>query len=243
MKGVILAGGRGSRLFPITKVVNKNLLPIYNKPAIYYPIKGFSDAGIKDICIVAEENHISQIKSIVSELLTDLEVNITYISDDHTRKGPAQALYYAKNFVGDDNLILAFADNNFDFDFHNTVNTFKSGAKLFVKEVSNPSSFGVLSFDKNKKINGLDEKPKNPKSNIVLTGLSVYDNNVFDYIERIKPGLNGEYYLTDVNLIYLQNGGLDYEIINGFWEDLGTFDGLATCVLYWYNKNKKINSI
>jgi len=236
MKGVIIAGGVGSRLFPITKVINKNLLPIYDKPTILYPINAFVKAGVTDICIVAEENHIKGLKSVLDEY-SDGEVNLSYIIDTHEKKGPAQALYYAKDFAGEDNVIVAFADNNFDFDLTSSVLTFKSGAKIFVKEVSNPSSFGVVEFDSDLNVIGIEEKPEKPKSKFAVTGLSIYDKFVFDYIENLKPAPDGEYYLMDINLKYLSEGLLKTETLNGFWSDTGTFEGLARSTSYWFNKS------
>ncbi len=239
MKGVIIAGGKGSRLFPITKVINKNLLPIYNKPNILYSIIAFAKAGVVDICIVAEKNHISELKSVVDEYSCP-GVNISYIADRHDKKGPAQALYYAKDFVGKDNLITAFADNNFDYDLSDAVLEFRFGAKIFIKEVDNPSSFGVVTFNDKSEIIDIVEKPKKPQSNMAVTGLAIYDSGIFQYIEQIKPGLNGEYYLVDVNLKYLADKKLTYEILDGFWSDTGTFEGLARSTSYWFNKLKAI---
>lgn len=239
MKGIIIAGGRGTRLFPITKVINKNLLPIYDKPTILYPINAFVKAGITDICVIAEEYHVNGLRNVLEEY-SDQDTHITYIVDAHDRKGPAQALYYAKDFVGEDNIVVAFADNNFDYDLSESVSKFKSGAKIFVKEVSNPSSFGVVEFDDNSNIVSLEEKPENPKSNMAITGLSIYDNKVFDYIDKIKPGIGGEYYLLDVNKFYLEDEALSYEIFNGFWSDTGTFEGLARSTSYWFNKSIRI---
>ena len=234
MKGVIIAGGVGSRLFPITKVINKNLLPIYNKPNIIYQIEAFVKAGVVDICIVAEEHHLSDLRTVLDEYIDD-KYRITYIPDTHEKKGPAQALYYAKDFVGDDNLIVAFADNNFDYDLSGAVKSFRSGATVFVKEVKNPRAFGVLEFDGHDVV-GIEEKPHNPKSNFAITGLAIYDSEVFDYIKEVKPGLNGEYYMTDVLKIYLKKRELNYIILDGFWTDIGTFDGLARSTSYWFNK-------
>ena len=238
MKGIIIAGGRGTRLFPITKVINKNLLPIYDKPAILYPINAFIKAGITEICIVAEENHADGLRSVIQEY-PNKNVRIEYIVDTHEKKGPAQALYYAKDFVLDDNMIVAFADNNFDYDLTNSIQAFKSGAKLFIKEVVNPSSFGVVVLDQESKIVELEEKPAHPRSNMIVTGLSIYDSNVFSYIENLKPGINGEYYLLDVNVHYLKADKLDYERLDGFWSDTGTFEGLARSTSYWFNKHTK----
>lgn len=134
-------------------------------------------------------------------------------------------------------MILAFADNNFDFDLTSDVLTFKSGAKIFVKEVPNPSSFGVAEFDADLNVVGIEEKPENPKSNFAITGLAIYDKFVFDYVEELKPAPDGEYYLTDINLRYLREGLLKSEILNGFWSDTGTFEGLARSTSYWFNKS------
>lgn len=236
MKAVILAGGTGSRLSPVTYVLNKNLLPVYDKPAIFYSIDMLKRAGIMDICIVAEYKYIEDFKTMLANGY-DFDVNLHYESDTHLRKGPASALPFAKSFIGDDDFVLTFADGIYDIDIREDVESFAEGSLIYVKEVLDPKRFGIVELDDSGKVLSFEEKPQNPKSNLAFTGLTIYDSNVFYYLDIIRPGLNGEYYLTDVSNIYLQNHKLQAKIVDGFWEDIGTFDGLLNASNYWYKKS------
>lgn len=235
MKGIIVAGGTGSRLKPITLLINKNLLPIYNKPGIYYAIELFRDAGINEICIVAESNYIIDFKHLLGNG-TDFRVKLSYENDTPIRKGPASAVYYAKDFADGDSVAVIFADGNYDFSIRPCVESFTNGAKIFVKEVPDPRSFGIAEINSGKVISVV-EKPQDPKSNFAVTGLGLYDRRIFDYIEKIQPGPNGEFYMTSVDAKYLETNELQAEIIDGFWQDVGTFDGMLTASNYWYKKN------
>ncbi len=235
MKGVILAGGVGSRLRPVTYLLNKNLLPIYDKPGIFYSINLFKKANIKDICIVAEHNFINDFKYLLGNG-TDFGVKIHYENDSPLKKGPASALNHAKEFVNNDNIALVFADGIYDIDITKEVQEFKKGAHIFLKEVENPQQFGICEIDNNGKVISIEEKPLNPKSNLAFTGLMLYDNTLFDKIGNIKPGVKGEYYTVDIDKQYLKEGTLTASIINGFWQDIGTFNGLFKASKYWYDK-------
>ena len=237
MKGIILAGGLGSRLRPVTHVLNKNLLPIYNKPAIFYSIELFRDAGIKDLCIIAEYKYIEDFKSLLGTG-ADFEVSLHYENDSVLKKGPASALYHAKGFVGSDSATVVFADGIYDVNIREEVASFTNGAQVFLKEVDNPTRFGVYQLDEVGDVISIEEKPKNPKSNLVFTGLDIYDNKVFDIIRDMPPALDGEYYTTDIDKIYLKKGKLKASVLNGFWRDMGTFNGLFEASEYWYKKNK-----
>lgn len=237
MKGVILAGGTGSRLRPVTYVLNKNLLPVYDKPAIFYSIELLKRAGIMDICIISEYKYQEDFKTMLGNGY-DFDVNIHYESDTHLRKGPAAAVPFAKNFVGKDNFVLVFADGVYDIDIRQDVENFSGGSLIYVKKVYNPHKYGIVEFDQENNVISFEEKPEFPKSNFAFTGLSIYDKNAFYYLDIIRPGIDGEYYMTDVSKIYMENKKLKAKIFDSFWEDIGTFDGLLTASNYWANKAK-----
>jgi len=225
MKGVILAGGTGSRLYPLTKVTNKHLLPVYDKPMIFYPIQTLIDAGIKEILIVSGRGHAGHFLELLGSG-SDLGVKFTYEIQEEAG-GIAQALYLAKSFVDNDNVIVILGDNIFQDKAFDIIQQFDSGAHIFLKMVSDARRFGVAEIDKdNMKVIGIEEKPKNPKSDYAVTGLYIYDKDVFSIIETLKPSRRGELEITDVNNYYIQRGNMRYSILNGYWSDAGTFDSL-----------------
>lgn len=240
MKGVILAGGNGSRLMPVTTVINKNLLPVYNKPAIFYSLELFRKAFIKEVCIVAEHRYIEDFKAVLGNG-TDFGLRISYENDSPLKKGPASALMHAKHFVASDSVTVVFADGIYDIDLAKDVKSFKEGAIAFLKKVENPQNYGVYELDEIGRVVSIEEKPANPKSTYAFTGLLIYDKNVFNYLEQLKPGLNNEYYTVDIDKMYLKKGMLKSRIINGFWQDMGTFDGLYKASEYWYNKSHSLD--
>jgi glucose-1-phosphate thymidylyltransferase len=242
MKGVILAGGNGSRLKPVTHVLNKNLLPVYDKPAIFYSIELLKRAGIMDMCIIAEYKYIEDFKTMLGNGY-DFDVNLHYESDTHLRKGPAAAVPFARNFIGDDNFVLIFADGIYDVDIREDVDNFESGSLIFVKKVDNPKRYGIIEFDTEGKVLSFEEKPEYPKSDYAFTGLSIYDHKALHYLDVIRPGLDGEYYMTDVSKIYMEIGELKAKILDGFWQDMGTFDGLLRASNYWSEKGKQFKHI
>jgi glucose-1-phosphate thymidylyltransferase len=225
MKGVILAGGTGSRLYPLTKVTNKHLLPVYDKPMIFYPIQTLIGAGIKEIMIVSGRGHAGHFLELLGSG-ADLGVRFTYeIQED--AGGIAQALYLAKDFVDNDDVTVILGDNIFQDKVDDTVRHFNYGAQIFLKSVPDAQRFGVAEIEeKNKKVICIEEKPQNPKSNYAVTGLYIYDKNVFSIIETLEPSGRGELEITDVNNHYIQNGDMKYSILNGYWSDAGTFDSL-----------------
>jgi glucose-1-phosphate thymidylyltransferase len=238
MKGVILAGGTGSRLRPVTYVLNKNLLPVYDRPAIFYSIDLLKRAGIMDICIIAEYKYIEDFKTMLGNGY-DFDVNIHYESDTQLRKGPASAVPFARNFVKRDNFVLTFADGIYDADIRDSVENFSDGNVIFVKEVPDPINYGVVEIGMNDEVLSFEEKPKFPKTKLAFTGLSIFDYNAFHYLDIIRPGLNGEYYMTDVSKIYLENRKLKAQELSGYWQDMGTFNGLLNASNYWFNKSKE----
>ena len=225
MKGVILAGGTGSRLYPLTKVTNKHLLPVYDKPMIFYPIQTLIDAGIKEILIVSGRGHAGHFLELLGSG-SDLGVRFTYEIQEEAG-GIAQALYLARDFVDNDNVTVILGDNIFQDKAYNAIKNFDSGGHIFLKKVSNAQRFGVAEVDEDKnKVISIEEKPKNPKSNYAVTGLYIYDKDVFSIIETLKPSGRGELEITDVNNYYIQRGDMKYSILRGYWSDAGTFESL-----------------
>jgi glucose-1-phosphate thymidylyltransferase len=221
MKGVILAGGTGSRLYPLTKVTNKHLLHVYNKPMVYYPLQTLIDAGIKDILIVSGPGHAGHFVNLLGSG-KELGVKLNYEIQDEAG-GIAQALGLAEGFADDEPVCVILGDNIFEDKIN--ISDFKEGARIYLKEVPNPQRFGVAEVKENKVLN-IEEKPENPKSNLVVTGLYVYDKRVFEVIKTLKASARGELEITDVNNDYLKKGKMNAKILKGFWSDAGTFESL-----------------
>jgi len=226
MKGVVLAGGTGSRLMPLTKVTNKHLLPVGRKPMIYHPVEKLAEAGIEEILIVTGVEHMGDVVSLLGSG-KDFGVRFTYKVQDEAG-GIAQALALAENFAGSARLAVILGDNIFQDGLSDQVNQYReqpSGARVLLKEVPDPQRFGVADV-KDGKVVGIDEKPKKPKSNYAVTGVYCYDESVFDIIRMQKPSGRGEMEITDVNNTYLGRGTLTYGIMDGWWSDAGTFESL-----------------
>ena len=225
MKGIILAGGTGSRLYPLTKVTNKHLLPIYDKPMIYYPMQTLIDAGIKDIMIVSGRGHVGHFLELLGSG-SEFGVNFSYEIQKEAG-GIAQALSLTEKFANGDDVTVILGDNIFQDNIQEHVKSFKAGARIFIKTVQDAHRFGVaeVNHDKNKVL-GIEEKPASPKSNYAVTGLYIYDNNVFDIVKTLKPSNRGELEITDVNNEYIRKGELSYSVLDGYWSDAGTFESL-----------------
>lgn len=231
MKGIILAGGTGSRLFPLTKVTNKHLLPVGRKPMIYHPINKLIGTGIEDIMIVTGVEHMGDIVNLLGSG-KDFNCRFTYRVQDQAG-GIAQALGLAEGFIGDDLMTVILGDNIFEDDLKTFAGAFtkqKKGARVLLKEVSDPRRFGVVEI-KNGRIISLEEKPKRPKSNFAVTGIYFYDPEVFTIIKKLRPSGRGELEISDVNRAYLQKGKLQYDILSGWWSDAGTFESLERATL------------
>jgi len=227
MKGVILAGGLGTRLNPLTKITNKHLLPVFNKPMIYYPLMALIDAGITDVLIVTGGNHAGEFLRLLGngQELNLKEIHYTYQTGE---KGIADALRLAEDFADGDKIVVILGDNLFGESIKPYTDKFlrqKEGAKILIKKVNNPQKFGVVDF-KNGRIISIEEKPKKPKSNYAVTGLYMYDSKVFDFIRKSKVSRRGEYEITDINSMYLKEGILTYDILKGYWTDCGTCESL-----------------
>lgn len=225
IKGVILAGGMGSRLYPCTRVTNKHLLPVYNKPMVYYPLYTLINAGIKNILIVSGIEHAGDFLKLLGSG-KEFGVRLTYeIQDD--AKGIAHALLLAEDFVDTDKLVAILGDNIFQDNIKRHIIDFlkMDGARVFLKKTPEAKRFGVAEI-KNNKVIGIEEKPKTPKSNYAVTGLYMYNNGVFEIIRNLKLSRRGEYEITDVGNEYVKRGQMSYAILKGFWSDVGTFDSL-----------------
>lgn len=223
MKGVILAGGTGSRMYPLTKVTNKHLLPVYDKPMIYYPMETLISAGIKDIMIVSGRGHAGHFLELLGSGV-DYGVHFTYEIQEKAG-GIAQALNLAEDFVDGDSVTVILGDNIFQDNIKEDVRSFKNGAKIFLKVVPDAHRFGVAEL-KGERVIGIEEKPKVPKTNFAVTGLYIYDSDIFDVIKTLKPSGRGEFEITDVNNYYINKGDMEYGILEGFWSDAGTFESL-----------------
>ncbi len=227
MKGVILAGGLGTRLEPLTRVTNKHLLPVYNQPMINYPIRTLVDAGIKKILIVTGGNNAGDFLKLLSNG-EDFGINDIHYAYQKGEGGIADALRLAEHFVGKEKFVVILGDNVIDTSIKSYVNEFrrqKKGARVLIKKVLDPQRFGVVKF-KGKKVSAIIEKPKNPPSEFIVTGIYMYDSQVFSFIQELKPSKRGELEITDVNNMYLKKNQLRHNILDGNWTDCGTFASL-----------------
>lgn len=228
VKGIILAGGTGSRLYPLTKITNKHLLPVYNKPMIYYPLYSLKEAGITNVLIVSGKGHAGDFLELFGSG-AQFGMKISYEVQEEAG-GIAQALSLAESFANNEKVVVILGDNVIEDSLLSAVEEFKlqpRGARIFLKAVKTPESYGVASVE-NGKIQSIVEKPKNPSSNLAVVGCYMYDPQVFDIIKGLKPSNRNELEITDVNNFYLEQGSLKYDILNGFWGDCGeSFDSLA----------------
>lgn len=227
LKGVILAGGLGKRLYPLTKITNKHLLPVYSKPMIYYPIQTLVDAGIKDILIVTGGNHAGEFLRLLGNGAEFGLKHINYTYQDG-EGGIADALKLAEHFADNDKVVVILGDNIIEKDIKKPIEEFKKqpkGARILLKKVDDPQRFGVAQL-KDKEIISIEEKPKKPKSDYAVTGIYMYDSKVFDIAKTLKPSRRGELEITDVNNAYLELGELEYSMLDGWWTDSGTFESL-----------------
>ncbi|HEY4695497.1 MAG TPA: sugar phosphate nucleotidyltransferase [Candidatus Hydromicrobium sp.] len=227
MKGVILAGGLGSRLMPCTKVTNKHLLPVYDKPMIYYPLRTLVNAGLEDIMIVTGGNNAGDFLRLLGNGSEFGLKDISYTYQEG-EGGIADALRLAENFIDKDKTVVILGDNIIRDDISNAVKEFEKqdrGARIFLKEVSDPERFGVAEIEGGRVIN-IEEKPEKPKTNYAVVGIYMYDSDVFEIIETLKPSGRGELEITDVNNEYIRKGTMTYSILEGWWTDAGTFESL-----------------
>jgi glucose-1-phosphate thymidylyltransferase len=234
MKGVILAGGLGTRLYPLTHATNKHLLPVFDRPMIYYPIQTLVNAGITEVMVVTGGPHAGHFLAV---LRNGEQLGLTHLEYAYQENegGIAQALALCEDFADGESIAVILGDNTTDADIGPAVRTFEKGARIFLKSVPDPERFGVAVFDSGKIVR-IEEKPKDPKSNYAVTGLYIYDNKVFDYIKTCEPSGRGELEITDVNNLYIEVGELTWVELEGFWSDAGTFESLYRTNKFWAEK-------
>ena len=227
MKGVVLAGGLGSRLAPLTRITNKHLLPVYNKPMVYYPIECLVNAGIKDVLLVTGGNDAGDFLKLLGngKRFGLKELHYTYQEGEG---GIADALGLARDFAEGEKLIVVLGDNIIENNIKEGVANYftqPKGGRIYLKQVHDPERFGVPVFE-DKRIVRVEEKPTNPQSDYAVIGIYMYDHQVFDWIDELEPSARGELEITDVNNRYIEQGTMEYDVLDGWWTDAGTFDSL-----------------
>lgn len=224
MKGIILSGGSGTRLSPLTKVTSKQLLPVYDRPMIMYPLQTLLDAGIKDILIIVAPDHAGDYLKLLGSG-KEYGARFAYEIQDKP-EGLAQAFIIGETFIGEDNICMILGDNIFEDDVSSTIKNFKSGGHIFAKHVSDPERFGQVKFDDKMNAVQIEEKPKNKISDFAITGLYIFDSRVVEAAKQAKPSARGELEITELHNWYLKKGELKVDIIKGEWIDAGTFESL-----------------
>lgn len=225
MKGIILAGGTATRLFPLTATTSKQLLPVYDRQMIFYPLNILIKAGIKDILVIVAPEHSGQFLNLLGSIFDKHGVRIEF-KVQKVPRGLADAFLIGEDFIDDDNVTMILGDNIFEDDLSTAIKEFEKGGRVFAKAVNDPERFGVVEFDEKMNALSIEEKPAKPKSNYAVAGLYVFDNRVVEVAKKIKPSERGEIEITDLNNHYLQAGELDVRLIEGEWLDAGTFDSL-----------------
>jgi len=237
MKGVVLAGGLGTRLYPLTYATNKHLLPVYGKPMIFYPIQTLVGAGITEVIVVTGGPFAGDFFRV---LKNGKNLGLTHLEYAYQERegGIAEALSLCEDFADGGNIAVILGDNTTDADISEAVEGFEEGAMVFLREVPDPERFGVPAFDPqdSSRIVVIEEKPAQPKSSYAVTGLYLYDRRVFDYIRQLAPSNRGELEITDVNNRYIAFGLLRWTELQGFWSDAGTFESLFRSNAYWAQK-------
>jgi len=240
MKGVILAGGLGTRLYPLTYATNKHLLPVYDRPMVFYPIQTLVRAGVTEILIVTGGPHAGH---FINVLRNGKELGISHLEFAFQEKngGISDALSLAENFASSGPVTVILGDNTTDAEIKKPVKSFKDGAVIFIKEVPDPQRYGVIVFspDEPQKIIRVEEKPRIPKSSFISTGLYIFDNKCFDFIRKCKPSKRGELEITDVQNQYIKTGSLKWKLLEGFWTDAGKSESLFLANSYWANKKNR----
>lgn len=244
MKGIILAGGTATRLFPMTATTSKQLLPVYDRQMIFYPLNTLIKAGIKDILVIVAPEHSGQFLNLLGSIFKKYDIHISF-EVQAVPRGLAEALTLGANHIGDDNVALILGDNIFENDFIKEIKGFKKGGHIFAKKVSDPERFGVVKFNKNNRAMEIVEKPKQWISDWAVTGLYIYDNKCVEIAKNMKPSDRGEIEITDVNRSYLKKKELEVTIFDGEWLDAGTPDSLleASIIVKEKEISKKFHPI
>jgi glucose-1-phosphate thymidylyltransferase len=245
MKGIILSGGTGTRLHPLTKVTSKQLLPVYNKPMIMYPLETLLSAGIRDILIIIAPDHAGDYLKLLGSG-REYGARFSYEIQDKP-EGLAQAFIIGEDFIGSDNVCMILGDNIFEDNFSETIKKFQSGGHVFAKKVRDPERFGVVKFNKDMKAEKIVEKPKQYLSDYAITGLYIFDNEVIKAAKSVSPSERGELEITELHNWYLKKGKLRVDIVKGEWIDAGTFESLYKASELMRRKsssspNKQINT-
>jgi len=228
MKGIILAGGKGIRMYPLTAVTNKHLIPVGNLPMIEYPLYTLRKLRVNSIAIVTGGEYFQSIVEYLVRVHPDIDFTFFYQKE---AGGIAQALSLVENFVGNDKIAVILGDNVFEDDFYESAKNFEGsdlGSMLFLRQVMNPQIFGVAELGGDKIIS-IEEKPESPKSNYAVTGIYFYDSSVFEKIRKLKPSTRGEYEISEVNNMYVKESKAGFQIVRGFWNDAGTFNSRRVC--------------
>lgn len=236
MKGIILAGGKGTRLRPLTKITSKQLLPVYDKPMIFYPLETLLKAGIKEILIIVAPDYAGHFLHLLGSG-KEFGAKFTYEIQEEPR-GLPDAFIVGETFIGDDSVTLILGDNIFEDDLTKMIQSFKNGGRVAALEVPDPERFGVVEFNSKGKVLSIEEKPKKPKSNFAIPGIYIYDSRVTQFAKKLKPSARGELEIVDLHKKYLKLGKLDVVKLNGRWFDTGTFDSLLEAA-NWVKDNRK----
>ena len=240
MKGIILAGGTGTRLYPLTKVTNKHLLPVGKEPMIFHPIKQLVSAGLKQILVVTSTEHMGDIVKVLGSG-KNFGCEFTFKVQEEA-KGIAHALSLAENFAGNDKIVVFLGDNIFEYSIKPYVKNFenqKEGAKVLLKKVNDPDRYGIAAMDEEHIIE-IEEKPSSPKTDYAVVGVYMYDSEGVNIVKNIKPSARGEYEITSVNNEYIKRGKLEYNIVKGRWMDTGTFESYLEANKILYELDNKI---
>ncbi len=235
MKGIILSGGNGTRLYPLTKITSKQLLPVYNKPMVFYPLNTLLKAGITEILIIVAPDYADQYKKLLGDG-SEFGAKFSYIIQNKP-EGLAQAFILGQEFIGTDSVCMILGDNIFEDDFSPIIKSFSVGGQVFAKKVPDPERFGVVKFDEKMQAVQIEEKPKTHISDYAITGLYVYDNRVIEIAKAVKPSARGELEITELHNWYLQHKELKVDIVEGQWFDAGTFESLHQASVMEYKKS------
>ncbi|MFZ5392198.1 MAG: sugar nucleotidyltransferase [Patescibacteria group bacterium] len=237
MKGIVMAAGKGTRLYPLTKVLSKEMLPVYNKPMIYYPIETLVGGGISEILLIVSEEYLDQYKKLLGDG-SELGVKFSY-EVQVERRGTADALLIGEKFLAGDDVTIIFGDCIVEHDFSRQIREFNGGGTVYVKAVEDPNRFGIFEFDESGKVISIEEKPDEPKSDYAWVGVVSYDSRAIDFAKEVTLSKRGELEITDVHRRYLEMGELKVNVIEGLWEDAGTFESLLRANNFMAERAKK----